>query len=269
MGRRMCKGQYWKFVLVLLVCTLVVMLPPYIFSSFTDSVFILEIVSLATTALNLILSLGTVSYCLAVFRGERATADHVTSAFDNKWKAIGLELIVACRILVRTLLLIVPGIIEALRDALVLQVLSDHPEYDAADCLTESRRLMEGNCSKYAKLVLSFAGWALLASIPAIIHACVYGPALDSNLLATLSGTQMQEYLEAYELALLTYRSQLVPTLLTLFSLLVKAYMMMSAAAFYDIACGNLVVREEGSDLLENDLNLDIQDITDYRYKDK
>lgn len=263
MARRMCKGQYWNCVIILLACNVVSSLPVFLISTFTSGDLINEVASLASTVLSMILGLGITTFYLAVFRGERGTPEHVTSAFDNGWKVVGVELQIFIRVFIRTLLLIVPGIIEAIRDTQALHVLSDHPEYNSSECIMASQMLMEGNKAKYVKLFLSFIGWALLASLPAAIHAAMFGPVPDPAVLAGLTAEELQPILLEYQQAVLAYQSQIIPSLLSLLSLLVRAYMMMSFAAFFDLSCGNLVVQSEEGIVGETYANYDIEDITD------
>ncbi len=260
MARRMYKGQYWKCVLLMLVCTVVSSVPAFLISTFTSNPLVNDIASIAGEFLGIVLGLGTVTYFLAVFRGEQANVDHVTSAFDSGWKAIGTQLLIEIRVLVRTLLLIVPGFIESIRDALALHVLSDHPEFNSSECVLASQALMEGNKAKYVKLII---GWLILASLPGAIYSAMYGPALDFAAITGMTTQEFQVVFQNYQEELLAFNSQPIPMLLSGFSFLVRVYVAMITAAFFDLACGNLVVRCEETSLQENFENYDIEDITD------
>ena len=79
-------------------------------------------------------------------------------------KTILLQIVTTIFIFLWSLLLIVPGIIAAIRYSMAFYILADHPEYTVTQCINESKARMRGNCGKYFVMILSFIGWAFLAS---------------------------------------------------------------------------------------------------------
>ncbi len=67
-----------------------------------------------------------------------------------------------------------PGIVKAYSYRLVPYILADHPELDANEAITLSRKMMKGNKMKTFVLDLSFLGWSLLGIITLGIVAIVY-----------------------------------------------------------------------------------------------
>mgnify|MGYP000225847976 CR=1 FL=1 len=67
-----------------------------------------------------------------------------------------------------TLLLIVPGIIKGLSYSMTFYILKDRPELTPSQAIDESIRMMEGHKADLFILILSFIGWAILATITVI-----------------------------------------------------------------------------------------------------
>ena len=68
-----------------------------------------------------------------------------------------------------TLLLYVPGIVKALAYSMTEYIAVDHPDWSANQCITESRRLMDGHKWRYFCLNLSFFGWFILLIIASFL----------------------------------------------------------------------------------------------------
>ncbi len=65
-------------------------------------------------------------------------------------------------IMLRSLLFVVPGIIQYFRNIFVPMIASEHPEMSAEEILEMSQQMTEGKKGFLFKLALSFAGWYLL-----------------------------------------------------------------------------------------------------------
>ncbi|MCC3375013.1 DUF975 family protein [Cohnella sp. REN36] len=65
-----------------------------------------------------------------------------------------------------TLLLVIPGIIAALRYSQAYYILRDNPEIGALEALRRSKQMMAGHKGRLFVLGLTFIGWAILAAIP-------------------------------------------------------------------------------------------------------
>ncbi len=62
-------------------------------------------------------------------------------------------------------LLIIPVFIKTYSYSMAYYISLDHPEYTANQCITESRRMMNGYKMKAFLLDLSFIGWLILGSL--------------------------------------------------------------------------------------------------------
>ncbi len=114
---------------------------------------------------------GAFSYGLSLFlltfvRTRQADNALMFEGFSRFGKVFILSLIIAIKVILWSLLFIIPGIIAGIRYSMAYYVLADNPDYSPTQCIEESKRLMIGNKMKYFCLNLSFIGWYILASIP-------------------------------------------------------------------------------------------------------
>lgn len=114
---------------------------------------------------------GAFSYGLSLFlltfvRTRQADNALMFEGFSRFGKVFILSLIIAIKVILWSLLFIIPGIIAGIRYSMAYYVLADNPDYSPTQCIEESKRLMIGNKMKYFCLYLSFIGWYILASIP-------------------------------------------------------------------------------------------------------
>jgi len=73
--------------------------------------------------------------------------------------------LMSVKLMLWTLLLIIPGIIMSFAYAMTPYILEDRPELSAWEASTESRRMMKGHKLDYFRFCLSFIGWFLLCLI--------------------------------------------------------------------------------------------------------
>lgn len=111
---------------------------------------------------------GLFSFLICFVRRGDINASHLFDGFEHIVKALWLSIRIGFFVLLWSMLLIVPGIIAAIRYSQSFIVLADHPEYSAGQCMSVSKQYMKQNKGKYFCLALSFIGWALLASVPSL-----------------------------------------------------------------------------------------------------
>ncbi len=87
------------------------------------------------------------------------------SRFSIFGNALVLRLLMLLKILLWTLLLIIPGIVAAYRYAMAPYLLAEHPELSATEAIEQSKIMMSGNKGRLFCLQLSFIGWFLLAAL--------------------------------------------------------------------------------------------------------
>ncbi len=128
--------------------------------------------SLYSFALSAVFTLGIAMLFLSLVRGNRIQSSEIFNGFEYIFKAMGLFFVTGLFIFLWSLLLIVPGIIAAIRYSQAFYVLADHPEMNIMDCINESKRMMNGNKMKMFCLTVSFIGWAILAGL---LQGLLYG----------------------------------------------------------------------------------------------
>lgn len=252
LGRNALSGKWNMAIVAVAVYLLCVALPPLIL----NSLFGINIADLYST--NLMYSVGTDTYnavyssmpkysplaglyvllvlgalqlgitlfFLAMFRKQNVNAGDIFLGFDRFGKALGLLLFQNLFIVLWLFLLVVPGIIAAIRYSQAFFILADDPSKGIRQCMDESKAMMNGNKMKYFCLSLSFIGWALLASIPASI--------LDSicNVMK-LGGLA----------------TGIISIIGTLFLAPVIAYIYSTQSGFYEILAGHLIKETEPAPL--------------------
>lgn len=134
------------------------------------------VISLVLSAANyLCLGLGTLLLCGPLYVGLYKVYTQVARGdsfikFDTVFEGcynfgpnMSLGVMHTLKILLWSLLFIVPGIIKSHSYALAYYIKADHPEYGWRECLNESEAMMSGYKLKLFKLRLSFIGWFLLS----------------------------------------------------------------------------------------------------------
>ena len=124
--------------------------------------------TLYTALLAGVFEVGLYSFLIYFVRRREISTVHLFDGFEHIVKALWLTIRIGFFTFLWSLLLIVPGIIAAIRYSQSFVVLADHPEYSAKQCMDVSKQYMKENKGKYFCLILSFIGWALLATIPSV-----------------------------------------------------------------------------------------------------
>ena len=167
------------------------------------------------------LSFGVAMFFLNLFRHQDTDITQVIRGFEKFGKTFVLALLMFIFIVLWTMLLIVPGIIAALRYSQAFFIMNDRPELSAMDCIRESKRMMDGNKAKLFVTGLSFIGWLFLAVLPAVVYTTWF---VDPEAVYTPAGALPAIGSFVLEAGLLW----------------VTAYMYATYTAFYELLRGNL-----------------------------
>lgn len=137
--------------------------------------------------------------------------------FRRPLELFWLTVFMFINILIRLLLLIVPGIVAAFAYSLAWYVKAENPELGAGECLKRSRALMKGRKLALFFFGLSYFGWALLALFPIFAANIFAAVAKSVNGLAFVASLAMALAL-AVSLAMIMF---------------VSVYAMIGQAVFY------------------------------------
>ena len=140
-------------------------------------------VTIFSALLSPILAVGTYLYCMAIRRGEEAEFLTLFDGFSFAGKVILLYLLEGIFIFLWSMLFIVPGIIAAYRYRFAYLNLCANPNLSAMDALNLSKKQTTGYKKQLLQLDLSYLGWILLSSLPALVlSALVWEPTLFDNI---------------------------------------------------------------------------------------
>jgi uncharacterized membrane protein len=95
-------------------------------------------------------------------REERANIADLFLGFKRFKDTFLLNFFTSLFVMLWTLLLIVPGIIAAIRYSMAYLIMAENPDMTALESITASKMLMEGHKMDFFSFVFSFAGWFLL-----------------------------------------------------------------------------------------------------------
>lgn len=127
------------------------------------SIWLIAIVGLITFLVTPVLSVGCYHYFIKRIQGEEIGIVGMFSRRQIFGRALVLYIVMYVRILLWSLLLVVPGIIAALRYAMAPYFLAENPELTPAQAISKSKEVMADKKLSLIVLLLSFIGWALMA----------------------------------------------------------------------------------------------------------
>ena len=168
---------------------------------------------------------GMAHYFLQMIRTRASEYGHVFSGFGYYFKTLGLYLMISLKTLLWTLLLIVPGIIAALRYSQAFYIMADDPSKGIMQCINESKALMKGNKAKIFCLQLSFIPWVLLAYLAFLL---ITTAAASLSIFAPAAGV----------VGIVIIVIGLIGFMIALS--VIMAYMMGAVTVFYEMVTGRL-----------------------------
>ena len=150
---------------------------------------IAQLLDVALEIMGTMVSIGFVSFCLSVSRGQEAGFSHLFDGFGNFVRLLLLVVLISVFVALWSLLLVVPGIIAAYRYSMAVYILLDDPDKGPMQCIRESREMTRGHKGELFLLDLSFLGWYLLCLIPFVsIFVLPYTNVTRANFYRALSG---------------------------------------------------------------------------------
>jgi uncharacterized membrane protein len=122
-----------------------------------------QLLVMAIEVVSLVIGVGMTLYALRVMRGEKAGVGDLFDGFGLFFKIVWLNLVMSVYVFLWSLLLIVPGIIAAIRYSMAPYYLAENQDISAGEALRRSKASMEGHKMGFFSLVVSFVGWSMLA----------------------------------------------------------------------------------------------------------
>lgn len=186
LGRDSLKGKWGLAVLGTLLFFLLTTIPAAILDSIFggDSVAPSGISTIYSLLISGPMTLGYAMFAISIFRRRATSAAEVFYGFERFGKAFGLYIVTSLFIILWSLLLIVPGIIAAIRYSMSFYILADNPEIGIMAAIEESKRIMKGNKWKFFCLNLSFIGWLILSCFTLGIGLLWLLPYMEVSIVA-------------------------------------------------------------------------------------
>ena len=111
------------------------------------------------------MSLGLAIFALSLSRKQEANLNQLFEGFQKFWVAFGAYLLGMLFIVLWALLLIIPGIIAALKYSQIFYIIAEDDSIGPLQAITKSKKMMEGNKGKLFLLILQFLGLVLLCLV--------------------------------------------------------------------------------------------------------
>ncbi|MBR5756939.1 MAG: DUF975 family protein [Firmicutes bacterium] len=242
LARQTLKGKWTEAVMISLLAAIITSVPGMIVSLLPNGGGVLSyIVTLYGVVINGPITLSLSYYFLKVFRMEKTSVQDIKYGLNFIMKAMHLYCRMFIFIWLWSLLFIIPGFIASIRYSQAFYLMADNEGKTAPQCMNESIFIMRGNMLKYFLLMLSFAGWFILAYIPAGIYLYreVYPVIAEQVRTALESGADVSQLMG------ITYNPGPLFSLLSLPSIVVSVYLSTTEACFFDILSGGLLIQPE------------------------
>lgn len=163
-ARRSLKG-FWKvIILISLIYKLVDIIGDIIPRS---STLVIVLVSVISTIYGSFFLFGYTSIILRLVRGQNVKLKHM---FSGRFlKGLGMNVVVSIYTILWSLLLIIPGIIAAIKYSMTFYIWVDNPNIGINEAINRSTEMTDGHIMDILKLELSFIGWFVLIFVSAAI----------------------------------------------------------------------------------------------------
>ena len=234
MARQTLRGKWLEAFAVVIVMQVIIMLDNFIPANWPSLArFLLQMAAIVAAGPA---TYGLELYFIKLFRGQSEGIRTAFEGFDRIMSAFTLYVMISLFTMLWAMLFIIPGIVAAYKYSMAFKIMYDHPEYPPFMCILESKKMMMGNKAKLFRLNLSFIGWGILASAPANY---VLRPTVETVVMSVDSLEALIDAAAKFTVPPMVYLA-LIPVAL------VQVYIMTANACFYDLAAGNLIVRNEG-----------------------
>ncbi len=148
---------------------------------------ILGSIPVVGAAITLIIS-GPLSFALAYIflkqsrDGQPINFEDLLIGFKNDFaQNLLLGLLSSIFIALWSMLFVIPGIVKSYSYSMIYYIKADHPEYNWQQCLTESRRIMNGKKMDLFIQDLSFLGWMFVGSLACGIGTLWVAPYMNAS----------------------------------------------------------------------------------------
>ena len=111
------------------------------------------------------LAIGAVYFYMKLESGEEPNISIVFDGFQDFKRGLVFHLVSSIFIILWALLLVVPGIIAAIRYSMGYYLMIENPDMEPMEALRQSSELMKGHKMEFFMFVISFLGWLILSAL--------------------------------------------------------------------------------------------------------
>lgn len=250
LGKQSFSGHWTEAIIFALVCRLILQGPGIVFSFLPESMqtqFLASLLSFYGFVINGPMTLSLTHYMVRIFRQDFVSVNEnrLAYGFNNFTRAMVLYITMTLLTGLLTMFFIIPGIIAALNYSQAFFLLEDNPNKMPMQCLRESKFIMRGNKMKLVELLLSFAGWYILANVPAAVCHIVLDYDAILALNTAINNGMLEDAINA------AYVSSPIVDVLLLLNVVVSVYIFSARSAFFDILAGKLEIRQYDEQIYE------------------
>ena len=139
---------------------------------------------IVSVLISALISVGYAQFNIDLIDGVKPRIVTMFSKGKQVGTAIVANILVFLRVLVGTILFIIPGIIASYQYAMVNYIIAENPGISAREALEMSKEMMKGNKFRFFRLGLSFLGWALVVVLTLGIAGIWVGPYMQASFAA-------------------------------------------------------------------------------------
>lgn len=156
------KGKWGTVVFAYLVVNLIIGTAESLFM-FSDTWYFIG--SLAGLLLAGPLTYGFSRLVLNISRKEKGEMSDVFVGFNSYSRTFSAGVDMAARIVLWSLLFIIPGIVASYSYSMTYYIMADNPSLTGSEAINKSKEMMKGHKLELFVLELTFIGWVLFATI--------------------------------------------------------------------------------------------------------
>lgn len=124
-------------------------------------------------------AVGLIAVSAKIYKDKKPEVNDLFEGFKNYGNILGVYILQQIYIGLWSLLFVIPGLIKSYSYAMALYIQRDNPNKSANECITESRRIMDGNKWKLFCLDFSYIGWLFLCVLTCGILTLWIAPRME------------------------------------------------------------------------------------------
>ena len=139
---------------------------------------------IVSVLISALISVGYAQFNLDLIDGVQPRIVTMFSKGKQVWTTICANFLIFIRVLLGTILFVIPGIIASYKYSMVNYIIAENPGISAREALAMSKEMMQGNKFRYFRLGLSFIGWSILVVLTMGIASIWVGPYMQASFAA-------------------------------------------------------------------------------------